>query len=401
MNKLNQQSLYGNTGIKIISLSNNLLASGSSDGTVKIWNITAAGTLKYSFSGIYVETAIALLGHGGNLVATSWYNTVNVWNIAENTLLYTLYHDNTVFTLASLDNDLLATGSQDNSVKVWNVSDGSLKFSFNAANGGHNGSVTCLANLGNNLLASGSLDKTIRIWDVSTGLLKSTFTSSADISISTLTLLYNRTLLVSAAVDSTLNFWNMSTMSLEYSLPGGYTNGAYGGYANIHSSLITVPVIWLGNNLIASVYAYTIKVWDLSTDMSRQSPKFTLIGHRNYVTSLALADNNSRFLVSGSDDSMVKVWDLATGTLVFSLSSTKGGHIKGVKQVISLGGDGLFATTGSNDDDTIIVWNLKGKSLPNVLGFKMYLNFEFGYGVDILQKFHLSSSTFDIRFVFH
>ena len=385
MNKLNQQSLYGNTGIKIISLSNNLLASGSSDGTVKIWNITAAGTLKYSFSGIYVETAIALLGHGGNLVATSWDRTVNVWNIPENTLLYTLYHDDKVFTLASLDNDLLATGSQDNSVKVWNVSDGSLKFSFNAANnGGHNGSVTCLANLGNNLLASGSLDKTIRIWNVSTGRLKNTFNSSSSAGISTLTLLYNRTLLVSAAVDSTLNFWNMSTMSLKYSLPGGYTNGAYGGYAYIHSSLITVPVIWLGNNLIASVYAYTIKVWDLSTDMSRQSPKFTLIGHRNNVTSLALVDNNSRFLVSGSDDSTVKVWDLATGTLVFSLSSTKGGHRKGVKQVISLGGDGLFATTGSNDDDTIIVWNLKGKSLPNVLGFKMYLNFEFGYGVDIL-----------------
>ena len=68
----------------LVCLKNGLLASGSYDSKIKIWNVTD-GKLKYSFDQL----------NGG--------------------------HTHLIWSLVILDNGLLASGSDDYSVKIWDI----------------------------------------------------------------------------------------------------------------------------------------------------------------------------------------------------------------------------------------------------------------------------------------
>jgi WD40 repeat protein len=58
------------------------------------------------------------------------------------------------------------------------LKDPHLKFTFDQSNGGHTWYVNCLALLENDYLASGSNDYKVKIWDVLTGKLNFTFDRS-------------------------------------------------------------------------------------------------------------------------------------------------------------------------------------------------------------------------------
>lgn len=77
---------------------------------------------------------------------------------------------NYVYSLAELQNGLLAGGVNDNSIKIWNVTDGLLKKKLT----GNNGTANILLVLRNGFLASTSPDNTIKIWNTDTGLLLKT-----------------------------------------------------------------------------------------------------------------------------------------------------------------------------------------------------------------------------------
>ena len=69
-------------------------------------------------------------------------------------------HTNIVYTLATLSNGNLASGSYDYTIKIWNPNTGSLVYTLT----GHTFWVLTLATLSNGNLASGSYDFTIKIW---------------------------------------------------------------------------------------------------------------------------------------------------------------------------------------------------------------------------------------------
>jgi WD40 repeat protein len=95
------------------------LASGSSDATIKIWDIFYE-RLKFTFN----QT------NGG--------------------------HFQYITSLVKLDNGLFASASGDSTIKIWDLKKNMLKNTFFQGNGGHFASVYSLVYLGNNLLASGS-----------------------------------------------------------------------------------------------------------------------------------------------------------------------------------------------------------------------------------------------------
>ena len=97
----------------LLALKSGLLASGSNDDTIKIWNLDT-GSIKRE-----------LKGHTGD-----------------------------VRCLAELKNGNLVSGSDDNSIKIWNTDSGSEIRTLK----GHTDFVRCLAVLQNGNLASGSFD---------------------------------------------------------------------------------------------------------------------------------------------------------------------------------------------------------------------------------------------------
>jgi WD40 repeat protein len=62
----------------------------------------------------------------------------------------------------------MASGSEDETLKVWNYVTGAFKYTLNVLNGDHRDAATSLASLGNNLMASGSRDtfNNVKLWKI-------------------------------------------------------------------------------------------------------------------------------------------------------------------------------------------------------------------------------------------
>jgi WD40 repeat protein len=148
----------------------NLLLSGDSSKLIKIYNLTS-GVLLNSLAGHNDRVNdFALISD--NLVASaSSDQKVIIWNIegTNGNILFTLNgHTNAVFGLKLLPCNLLASGSFDNSIRIWNLTNGQAKFTLSD----HTYFVQYgIDLLSEDILVSGSRDKTINFWQISTGKL--------------------------------------------------------------------------------------------------------------------------------------------------------------------------------------------------------------------------------------
>merc|ERR1719454_1734045 len=102
----------------------------------------------------------------------------------------------------------------------------------------------------------------------------------------------------------------------------------------------------------------------------------SLIGHRNWVTSIATTYEQSHVVVSASRDKTVMLWELTPnnedGTVGYARKALCG-HNQTVASVV-LSSDGQFALSGSWDK-TMRLWDLNhGKSLRTFHGHTSDVN---------------------------
>ncbi|CAF0921280.1 unnamed protein product [Brachionus calyciflorus] len=157
--------LYGHSD-KVQSLavlSNDVLASGSSDRIIRLWNT------KY---GVWLNS---LIGHTSD-----------------------------VFSLIVLENGYLASGSADKTIKIWNVNTGVMVKNILT---NHQNILFSIVLLPNGRIASGSADNSIKIWNKETGKLEKTLTNGHTFWVSQM-VINNDGYLVSVSYDETIKFWN-------------------------------------------------------------------------------------------------------------------------------------------------------------------------------------------------
>ncbi|KAJ5675395.1 NACHT and WD40 domain protein [Penicillium macrosclerotiorum] len=309
-----------------------LLASGSDDKTVRLWD-PVTGALTQTLEGHSSSVQSVAFSPDGRLLASgSFDQTVRLWDPVTGALTQTLEsHSDSVQSVAfSPDGQLLASGSDDKTVRLWDPVTGALTQTLE----GHSDWVQSVAfSPDGRLLASGSRDRTVRLWDPVTGALTQTLEGHSN-SVRSVAFSPDGQLLASGSDDRTVRLWDPVTGALTQTLEG-------------HSSSVQSVAFSPDGRLLASgSIDQTVRLWDPVTGALTQ----TLESHSHWVQSVAFSPDG-RLLASGSFDQTVRLWDPVTGALTQTLE----GHSDWVRSV-AFSPDGRLLASGSRDR-TVRLWD--------------------------------------------
>ncbi|WP_248277361.1 WD40 repeat domain-containing protein [Brasilonema octagenarum] len=282
----------------------NVLASSCDNGTVILWDIDTGQpthVLKEHTSTVWT---VALGSHSSQLLASgSWDQTIKLWN-QKGLCLGTLRgHIDIVLSVAfHPTNHILASCSQDTTIKLWNVHTGECFQTLQ----GHTGNILSVAFAPDGcILASSSGDKTVKLWELNTAECFKTLQKHTG-GVWTIAFSPNGAMLASAGDDQTVNLWH---------LPSGECILTLQGHDNKIKSIAFAPD---GQFLASGGEDNTIKVWDVQTGQCL----YTLLGHDKWIQSVAFSPNGS-ILASGSEDETIKLWDVGTGKCIQTLRSCR------------------------------------------------------------------------------
>jgi WD40 repeat protein len=315
-----------------------LLASTDSDGTIRLWGV-ASGMLRRTLRGHEFPTTTVAFSPNGKTVADGSFDaTIKLWDVATGKLLRTLKgHDHSVNIVAfSPDGKSLASGGGDRTIKLWNVATGALRRTLR----GHDYTVTSVAFSSDSKLLAGS-GGVIQVYDVATGAIRHTLKGHRDLVLSVAFSPDNR-LLASAGRDHAIKLWDVVTGTAIRTMRGEAGN--------------TIAYSPDGQLLATAGEDNTVKLWDAGTGTVYR----TLKGQQNLVTSVAFSPDG-KTLANGSWDRSIKLWDTATGAETLTLT----GDDSQVEQVC-FSPDGRLIASHSWDK-TIKIWDTGSGTISQTL----------------------------------
>lgn len=314
-----------------------ILASGSIDRTIRLWEIVSGHEVRMTTlpESTGFVSSVAFSPDGKTLASGSYDARVSLWDVATGMELRRLTgHSSEVNSVAySPDGKLLASASADRTIKLWEVSSGQLIHSLL----GHSGEILSIAmSPDGRTLASAGADQTVKLWDVLTGGELHTLTGHTDI-VKAVSFSRNGKFLASGSRDESIKLWDVAT---------GQGVRLFQG----HSSVLTCLALSPDSRVIASGNRdASIKLWDVGAGTESR----TLKAHMQEVDSVAFSPGG-RTLASVTGNNVIKLWDVATGRELRNLSGTSMKR-HSVNVVFSLGGKVL---AGLSDDQTIKLWDV-------------------------------------------
>lgn len=278
-------TLQGHSGTvhALCALQNGLLASGSQDTMIKIWDLSSGSCIR-TLQG-HSQPIVALCALPGDLLVSSSHDrTIKLWDPSTGSCIRTLQgHSSAVSALCVVPNGFLASGSHDKQIKIWDTSTGSCTGTLN----GHTSQVSALCVLQDGSLASGSHDRKIKVWDLSTGSCMRTLEGHPH-PVSALCVLPDGSLAIGSH-DPTIQVRDPFSGSCIRTLEG-------------HSHHVFALCILPDGSLASGSHDKMIKIWDPSS----ASEIWTLEGHSHHVFAMCVLPGG--VLASGSEDKTAKVW---------------------------------------------------------------------------------------------
>ncbi len=327
------------------------LAVVGTDGTLRLWNVTATGhpvpigrpLLRLQESPLYA----VVFSHNGRLLAAAGAGAV-IWlfNVADPRHAIALRpplrgSTSTIYSLAfSRDGKILASGSVDDTVRLWDIADPARPVLVARPQTGPASEAEAVAiSPDGKLLAAGSAGNTVRLWDITdparprplgrplagpAGLVD-TLAFSPD----------GRTLAAGSRSDHAVWLWNIADPGRPVRAPAPLT--AATDWVN------AVAFSPDGRTLAAASSDNTVRIWDTGTD----EVLATLPGPQP-VNSLAWDGDHS--VIAGGADGLVRAWEIPTPILLGT----------GTVSQVTYSPDGKLLAVATND---LELWNTATRTL--------------------------------------
>ena len=337
-----------------------LLASGSDDGTVRVWNAHTGQVMKILTGHPIVNgrsvLSVAFSPDGQTLATGSVYANVRLWNVRTGELLNTLTghtrYSSVLSVAFSPDGQTLATGSSDNTIRLWNTNTGEHINTLT----GHTESVNSVAfNPDGNIIVSGSGDRhrnnerSIRLWDVNTGANIKVIRVNHPVTYSVVFSPDGQTI-ASGGFSEIIHLWNANTGEHLKTFPIQGQN-LYHVHAHVYSLAFSPD----GKTLLSGNAKGAIRLWNTSTD----EPKTLQYPNSSAVHSVAFSPDG-RTIASGhlgyyyyGYNGTVNIFDANTREYQQSFAGHVGGSDIYRVQFVSNGTELL--SYGS--DKTLRLWN--------------------------------------------
>jgi WD40 repeat protein/transcriptional regulator with XRE-family HTH domain len=321
-----------------------VLATGSSDNTIRLWDLATGETIRIISSDTNDVEVLAFSPDGKTIVAAGYSSTnARILDVArgETTQLLSGHTAALVDVAFSLDRKTIVTASVDSTVRIWDVASGQTVHVLTV----HGGDITRMAvSLDGKYVVTGSVDRTARLWDASTGKQVRVFDHPGV--ISAVAFSPDSKYLATGCEDLAVRLWEVSTGQLVSEFSGHEADVLGIDFSSDRSLLLTGG----GDR--------TAYLWDLDTGKTIRA--FT--GHTAAVQTVRFSPDDEQ-IVTTSNDGVVRVWSLETSLIGMQFM----GHNINLKQA-SFSPDGKTIVTAAIDG-TARVWNRQtGQTILTLTG---------------------------------
>ena len=285
-----------------------VLASGHADGSIRLWRLDSAQAtvvavgevddpqpwrrLEGHKEMISQPSGLAFSADGQWLASASYDNTVRVWSWQDeksDTKILRGHQNNVQTVVFSADSQWLASASDDHNIMLWDTQNWQPVRTFK----GHQNMVFDLQFVTDDVLASASRDNTIRLWDIHAGVTQRILQGHTA-SVVGLKSWHDQgqSWLYSSSNDGTVKRWS-AELEQQWLL-------------DLHKEPFPVAISPDGKYVVVGFVDGGIRVYDLATQALVQEFDYV---HDQRIIRLVFSRDGTR-LASSGDGGIVKIWKI-------------------------------------------------------------------------------------------
>jgi WD40 repeat protein/class 3 adenylate cyclase len=321
-------------------------------GAVKLWEAAThrqLAVLVDKVDGSPAWRGVAFSPDGKTLASIGKEGGLELWDVPSQRPLVTLREPRRVSSLAfSPDGKIVARGSLDEIVRLWDLAARRPRGSFHVPSG----NLFALAfSPDSRTLATGSFDQVVKLWDIASRKQVAPPLAGHKSAVYGLAFSPDGKILASGSNDNTARLWSLTTYQ-ELATFRGH-----------EAAVISVAFSPDGRTLATGSDDQTIKLWDVFPKPEVN----TLKGHRDQFWAMSFS-GDSKTLVTGSFDRTVRLWDVATGRARAVLRGFSGPVL-----ATAFSPDGRLLATGTGGwaqaphPETILLWDVSTRRAVGAL----------------------------------